>query len=166
MLFALNTRLYGHPFQSGYGRAADLFSVDNLWPNLQHYGRAVFETQLGLPLLGVLAVLLPKPERAIVWLALGISAATVGVYLLYRPYPEWWYLRFLLPALAPLTVLAIAVLSNRFSALVRPPLVRVAIVTLVSHRHRLVWRGDRENTTGVRAATAREPLSSSRRGRA
>ena len=130
VLFALNTRLYGHPLQTGYGRAADLFSVDNLWPNLQHYGRAVFETQLGLPLLGVLAVLLPKPERSIVWLALGISAATMGVYLLYRPYPEWWYLRFLLPALAPLTVLAIAVLSNRFLALVRPPLVRVAIATL------------------------------------
>ena len=51
--------------------------MDNLWPNLQHYGQAVFETQLGLPLL--FSLLLPKPERAIVWLALGISAATVGV---------------------------------------------------------------------------------------
>ena len=112
VLFALNTRLYGHPFQSGYGRAADLFSVDNLWPNLQHYGQAVFETQLGLPLLGILAVLLPKPERAIVWLALGISAATVGVYACLCPsLPGVVGFRFLLPALAPLTVLAIAVLS-------------------------------------------------------
>jgi Dolichyl-phosphate-mannose-protein mannosyltransferase len=129
VLFGLNTRLYGHPFQSGYGRAADLFSVENLWPNLQQYGRAVFETQLGLPLLGVLAVLLPKPERATVGLALGISAAMVAVYLLYRPYPEWWYLRFLLPALAPLTVLAIAILSHGLSALVRRRLVRAAIAT-------------------------------------
>ena len=111
ILFALNSRLYGHPFQSGYGRAADLFSLDNLPLNLQQYGRALLETQLGLPLLGVLAVLLKKSVRSTVLLALAISVATVGIYLLYRPYPEWWYLRFLLPALAPLTVLAIATLS-------------------------------------------------------
>jgi hypothetical protein len=139
ILFGLNTRLYGHLFQSGYGRAADLFSVGNLVPNLQNYGRALFETQFGLPLLGILAVSLPRVVRPTVWLALGVSAATIAVYLLYRPYPEWWYLRFMLPALAPLTVLAIAVLSHHLPTRVESRLVRggVALVIVAT----LAWFG-------------------------
>ena len=37
-----------------------------------------------------------------------VSVSTAVVYLLYRPFPEWWYLRFLLPALAAMTTVACA----------------------------------------------------------
>jgi disulfide bond formation protein DsbB len=34
------------------------------------------------------------------------AAMTTSIYLLYRPYPEWWYLRFLMPALVVMLTLA------------------------------------------------------------
>ncbi len=64
------------------------------------YGTAIRETQLGFPLLGLVAlVVAPARARALIWLGVLVSAAIASVYLLYRPFPEWWYLRFLLPAL-------------------------------------------------------------------
>jgi hypothetical protein len=137
VLLALNYRLYGHPLQSGYGRAADLFSLSNVLPNVQQYGRSLFETQLGVPLLGAFAVLVTTRSKPTVWLALAISAATITVYLLYRPYPEWWYLRFLLPALATLAVLAVVVLSSVLKRLVSAPLVRSACALLAGVA--LIW---------------------------
>jgi len=116
----------------------------------------LIETQLGLPLLGVFAVFLPRVVRPTVWLALGISAATVAVYLLYQPYPEWWYLRFLLPALAPLTVLAIAGLSHHVACRVRPPLVRAVAATAIVAG--LAWFGIA--TAGKRQAFEMQRLES------
>lgn len=111
ILLALNLALYGHALQSGYGSAADLFALAHVAPNIRHYGQALLETQLGIPLLGLLAPLVLAPRlRAIAWLGIATSAATIAVYLLYQSYEEWWYLRFLLPAIAPLTTLAAAVL--------------------------------------------------------
>ena len=156
ILFALNTRLYGHPLQSGYGRAAELFSVDNVMVNVQQYGRVLFETQLGLPLLGVLALLLPRRVRATVFLALGVSFATLVVYLLYRPYSEWWYLRFLLPAVAPLTVLALAALSSGLRGRIRMPAARTSIAMFAVTA--LVWFG--VATAGRRQAFELQQLES------
>ena len=108
---AFNTALYGHPLQSGYGAAGDLFSPDHVLPNLRNYTSALFETQLGFPILGVLAIFAVPPDRRhVVWLALAFTASVVTIYLFYRPYPEWWYLRFLLPVLPVMTVLATAAL--------------------------------------------------------
>jgi len=107
----LNTVLYGHPLQSGYGSIGDLFAVTNLQPNLNRYGTALRQTELGFPLLGFLAlVTAPRRTRSVVRLAVLVSVAIAAVYLLYRSFPEWWYLRFLLPAIVPMTVLACAAL--------------------------------------------------------
>jgi hypothetical protein len=117
-LLLLNTVLYGGALQSGYGRAADLFSLANVPANVQHYGAALVETQLALPLFGVAAAAaIGVRHRSIVWLALAHCAAVIAVYLVYRPFEEWWYLRFLLPAIVPLTALlavgAVAVAGRR-----------------------------------------------------
>jgi hypothetical protein len=130
----LNTVLYGQPLASGYGSTGDLFGLQNVLPNLRLYGRALFETQLGLPLLGVVAVVLtPRGGRSVVWLTLAMSGSIVAVYLLYRPFPEWWYLRFLLPALAPMTVLAAVAGRYLLAFLIRPFWLRaVAGIALVS----------------------------------
>jgi hypothetical protein len=112
VLLALNHALYGHPMQSGYGPAGDLFSVTHVVPNIATYAATLLGTQLGLPFIGVLALLVaPTAARPHAWLIAGVCAAVVSVYLLYRPFDEWWYVRFLLPALAPACVLAVVVLA-------------------------------------------------------
>jgi hypothetical protein len=109
MALTLNAVLYGHPLRSGYGSIGDLFAVANLPLNLSRYGTALWQTELGFPLLGVLAlVTAPRRRRSVVRLAVLVSAAIAAVYLVYQSFPEWWYLRFLLPAIVPMTVLACA----------------------------------------------------------
>lgn len=113
IVVAANVVLYGHPLQTGYGSAADLFSVAHVLPNIQNYGRALWQTQLGFPLLGVLAIFfVPASHRRLVWFTLAVTASIVTVYLFYTPFPEWWYLRFLLPVLPVMTVLAVVVLAH------------------------------------------------------
>lgn len=112
-LVALNTWLYGHPFGSGYGAPTDLFAWSHLPANLENYGRSLLLTQLGFPLVGLGAIAVAGgSQRPIVGLSTAMALAIIGVYLLYRPLPEWWYLRFFLPALPVLTVLAMFVLTS------------------------------------------------------
>ena len=42
-------------------------------------------------------------------LLLAFAAVVIAIYLLYSPFPEWWYLRFLIPAIVALLILASAV---------------------------------------------------------
>ncbi len=107
-----NTVLYGHPLKSGYGSTSDLFSSAHVLPNIANYGKALLETQLGFPLLGLFAIfVVPRQRRPLVWLGLALTGSMVVVYLFYKPFPEWWYLRFLLPVLPVMTVLAITVVA-------------------------------------------------------
>jgi hypothetical protein len=121
----LNWLLYGHPLRVGYGSAADLFSVSYLPANAAHYGRALIETQTPFPLLALACQwLVRRDQRRVVWLALGIVAVTIAVYLAYRPFDEWWYLRFLLPALTIAIALASAAAATVFA---RRPVVVAAL---------------------------------------
>ncbi len=116
--------LYGHPLRVGYGSASDLFSVSYLSTNAAHYGRALLETQTPFPLLALACPwLVRRDQRRIVWLALGMTVVTIAVYLAYRPFDEWWYLRFLLPGLA----LAIALASAATTLIVRRSFVVAAL---------------------------------------
>ncbi len=127
---AFNTVLYGSPLRLGYGNAADFFSVRFVTTNLAHYGRALVETQTPVLLLALAAPLLVRRSaRSIVWLAFGVAATTAVVYLLYRPFEEWWYLRFLLPAIVP----ALALAAASAALLLRSPvLIGVVGVLLVA----------------------------------
>lgn len=108
----LNVVLYGGVLESGYGDPSHLFSAAHVPLNIRNYSSALFATQLGFPMIGAVACrVAPSRVRPAVWLALGIAAAIIGLYLLYRPFPEWWYLRFLLPVLPVMTALAVAVVS-------------------------------------------------------
>jgi hypothetical protein len=129
VLAALNVSLYGHMLATGYGSATDLFALGNVSANVQTYGQALISTQLGFPLLGFAAAFVVEGERRrVALIASAIALAIVAIYMLYRPLPEWWYLRFLLPALAVLTVLAVATL---FRATRRAPILAIAIVFAV-----------------------------------
>jgi hypothetical protein len=108
---ALNWALYGHPAHVGYGNPQDLFGSDNLGENMSLHGRAWLETQTPFALLALAAPLVvPRERRRFVWIALATALATIVLYLLYEPFAEWWYLRFLLPAIAIASTLASCVL--------------------------------------------------------
>lgn len=138
----LNMMLYGHPLQSGYGPATDLFAVGHVTQNAQNYTAALFRGQLGFPLLGLAAIFfVPRTHRRIVALPLALTAVTISIYLLYRPFPEWWYLRFLLPVLPMMIVLAMAALvfGARRTTIVFPVLIIVSAHAVASDEMRTAW---------------------------
>jgi hypothetical protein len=128
-VLALNDALYGGPFQSGYGRTEQLFALSNVPLNAARHLRAVVETQAGLPLVGLIAPWFVAPARRSRGLVLStLAVAIIACYLPYRSFPEWSYLRFLLPAVVALTVLASAGLTALASRAVRPTLAHTALI--------------------------------------
>jgi hypothetical protein len=100
----LNTRWYGGVAASGYGTAAELFSLARIPDNIARYGGWLIETS-PLALIGVAALVVPlsgiwpRPSglRAALLFTF-VAASACALYLVYEPYDAWWYLRFLLPA--------------------------------------------------------------------
>jgi hypothetical protein len=110
LMLSLNQALYGRVFGSGYGDISSLFSPSHVADNARNFSAALFATQHAVPILGLLAPLVfIGGRRTVAAVLLAAAALTIGIYLLYRPYPEWWYLRFLMPALVIMLILASAV---------------------------------------------------------
>jgi len=108
-LLLLNRALYGSISGSGYGNAAELFSLSHVNANTSNYSRAIFQTQHVVPLFGLLApVVFDGIKRKGSLLLIAFAATVIAIYLLYSPFPEWWYLRFLIPAIVVLLILASA----------------------------------------------------------
>jgi 4-amino-4-deoxy-L-arabinose transferase-like glycosyltransferase len=139
---ALNTAWYGAPWNSGYGAAAQLYSVSTILPNLARYPVWLWQTQSPVVLLALLP-LLPRFRgdafHPAVRLLAGLFAATLFSYLVYFRFEEWWYVRFLLPAIPALLVLmstGLVAVGRRLSA----PWGRVAVasvtILLVAHTSR------------------------------
>lgn len=104
MLAALQQHWYGSPFRSGYGSTDELFALANIAPNAARYASWTLATA-PMTLLGVLGMFRFRQDRR----ARGLTAfacLVVAAYLVYTVFDEWSYLRFLLPALAAVTVLA------------------------------------------------------------
>jgi hypothetical protein len=105
----LNARWYGGPFHSGYGTAATLYSLSSIWPNLQRYPVWLVRSHSMLSVLFLLPLVMWKRMRASqpgIRLAYLLIAATWLSYLPYFAFDEWWYLRFLLPAIPAMLILA------------------------------------------------------------
>ena len=108
---ALNWALYGHPARLGYGNTEELFGVQFVAANVSRYGRAWLETQTPFALLALAApFVLGRDRRRFVTVSLTMALVTIAIYLFYQSFPEWWYLRFLLPAVAISTTMAAAVM--------------------------------------------------------
>jgi hypothetical protein len=108
---AIHTRLFGSPLQSGHGSVGGLFSPSYAPANLTAYllSPIKFEPLLVLlALIGAVATLRlgGGDARGIAWLCLGTIALVFASYALYPPSPDWWYLRFLLPAYPAAAALA------------------------------------------------------------
>jgi hypothetical protein len=127
----LNHALYGSALASGYGDARQLFAASNVDDNLTNFGRALFQTQHVVPLVALAAPLIFKGDKrrfAITLLAAALVVA--AIYLLYQPYPEWWYLRFLMPAIVLLLILASAVAVDAATRARMGGLIPIAAVVL------------------------------------
>jgi hypothetical protein len=133
MLLALNHALYGSPLGSGYGNAGSLFSAANVRANASQYGRTIFSTESVFPFVGLIApFVVPAEKRKLAW-ALVIAAALVsGIYAFYQPFPEWWYVRFLIPALAFMLALASAVAAHAARSVRIGGVIAIGTVVLVA----------------------------------
>jgi len=117
----VNRALYGSPFASGYGNLGGIFSAANVVTNVAHYGRWLVASQTPLALVGLVALALPARrfwQTRDAQRGAGLLAAIVGLvvltYLAYRPFEDWWYLRFLLPCWPAICVGAVVVLQRWF----------------------------------------------------
>lgn len=130
-LLLVNRAVYGRAFASGYGDAAALFSTSHVEANVANYARAIWQTQHAVPLLGLVAPLVFSGiRRAGALILLAAAAMVAGIYAFYTPFPEWWYLRFLIPAIVVLLVLASSVGVHLLSKARMGGLIPIAAVVL------------------------------------
>ncbi|HWI17344.1 MAG TPA: glycosyltransferase family 39 protein [Vicinamibacterales bacterium] len=151
--------LFGSPFLTGYGSAANLFSTDYFDNNLGIFGRHLW-TVLGPLLIAglVLGLIAARPEPRF-----NSSVLLGGValpYLFYLPFDHWETLRFLLPGLVPLTILAADGLM-KIARVARTPSVAAIAVTLIVAI--TAWQSERllreSSVWNVSVLEARYPLA-------
>jgi len=132
-LAMLHTVWYGAPWRSGYGSATDLFSLDNVGPNIQHYATWLLETGglLCIPLIWALIRPPAEPRGGrLGTTAIALAAIViVAAYLPYYVFDQWHYLRFLLPAIGLLLALGAAAVAVSFTRRL-PPALGVVLATL------------------------------------
>jgi hypothetical protein len=105
--------MYGGPLTSGYGDLGTLFEARHVVPNLTRYVRWLVETET-VVIVALAATVVPTAtrERWHAWWLLAFAAAVLVCYLPYTVFDDWWYLRFLLPALPPLLVLSTSLVAR------------------------------------------------------
>lgn len=160
-VLALNWSLYGAPAQSGYGSLDVLFAWAHVPENLWRYGRTWIATSTPAVLLALAAPFLVAPHaRRGAWIVAALAAGLSVVYLAYRPFPEWWYLRFLLPAVVLGHVLAVSALAATAARLGGrlPGLVAVAVVLAMAVTG--ARRAETAEAFGLARLESRFPLAS------
>jgi 4-amino-4-deoxy-L-arabinose transferase-like glycosyltransferase len=134
---ALYTVWYGAPWKSGYGAAGEIFLASNILPNLSRYPVWLWQSQSPLILLALVPLWsrMEHANRTAVWLCAALFVATLASYLVYSPFEEWWYLRFLLPAIPALLVLVaagIVMSARRLPPVWRSLTVIASVIVLVA----------------------------------
>jgi len=161
LVLALNASLYGSPFQSGYGDLGALFSVAHVRGNLARYGGTWLATSTPFVLLaGAAPFVVAASARLAAWCLIALAAALSMVYLAYRPFPEWWYLRFLLPAVVVSLVLAMSALgalAGRVRGRTAPLVAALAVVAIAIAT---AGRPEAREAFGLARLESRFPLTS------
>jgi hypothetical protein len=93
--------LYGSPFTSGYGDNSYLFSAPHVPVNLRQFLLWTWQSHGPLPFLFAAAAVMTGGgiERRTRIALTAFVILVFACYAAYLPFEEWWYLRFLLPAL-------------------------------------------------------------------
>jgi hypothetical protein len=147
VLIAVQWRIYGTPFASGHGSFSYLFSAANVLPNVRDYTMRLLAGEWPALLLTAAAALVtwrcaadsqngsdefatPSPHNAVLFAVLS-TAAVLLCYLPYGVFPDWTYLRFLLPAF-PAVFAAVAALTVVAASRLPAPLRGVALLAAVT----------------------------------
>jgi len=130
----LNNGLYGSPFRTGYGQLGYLFGLSVIPLNASRYFGWLVETQTPFPLLAFAApFVVAREKRRDAVLAIGLILATCFIYFIYTPFDDWSFVRFLLPAIALMIVLASAVTVHALTrVLPRHPGASALIVSVIT----------------------------------
>jgi len=147
-------RLYGNPIGSGHGSVSDLFKLGNIGPNLRDYTWRLWRGETAALALGAasaVVLLVRRPQGgsedpplrtpfgpADVWRRLSSPARPLGVvaavllasYLPYGVFPDWSYLRFLMPAF-PFAFVAVGALSTEAAKRLPRPLQGLVVIVAI-----------------------------------
>jgi hypothetical protein len=102
----VNQRLYGSPLSSGYGDLGGAFAVSHAAANLRLYTGWWLESQGALGFLFLLALWRRRTRAREFLVLLGYAICAGLMYVFYLPFDQWWYLRFLIPAVPVVFLLA------------------------------------------------------------
>jgi hypothetical protein len=129
----IQNELYGSPFRSGYGSLDVLFRSEHVGPNASRYLSWMSQAHTPAWLIALAApFVLPGALSA---LYVTMFLLNVACYLPYVVFDEWWYLRFLLPTIPLVLVLAVAVVDaacRRVSPRLAAPVLTVVTVALAA----------------------------------
>lgn len=126
LIAAIHTAWYGSPVRLGHGSVSGVFHLRHLSATIGAYPRWLFDTQAAFVFVCLAAPFVVdwRSRKGRLLLALGVYAVMVfGCYAFYATFPDWSYLRFLLPALPAMLVIAVVVtlqLLERVPAYIRP----------------------------------------------
>jgi hypothetical protein len=120
---AANNAFYGSPLASGYGLPSEIFGWQNVVSNLARYPNWLVTTHSPIVFIGLAAAVVVGLARTIVGderrrlfrhgvLGAVFFATLFLAYVAYIPFDHWTYLRFLLPGIPILLVLAVATVHS------------------------------------------------------
>jgi hypothetical protein len=137
VLLAIQAARYGSPLGSGYGSPGDLFSLASIGENLRLYPRWITSTHTPLIWLWVIAplVLTEARTRPLFPALMVLIVATWCAYLPYVAFQrdEWFYTRFLLPAIPFMLLLTMAVIMTAIRRAPQPsrPVITVLVTVML-----------------------------------
>lgn len=158
----INNVLYGSPLLSGYGSLANLYTWSNVPINAGRYATWTYAALSVLPLAAVLgpwssrALRAGRPTpRGLLFGGLVLLVLLLASYLPYAVFEEWGYLRFFLPGLPFVFVLAAATVVRLSVGLPRSIAMLAVCCFCVGLAGRYVQFADREGVFTFKRLEAR-----------
>jgi hypothetical protein len=108
---AVNVVFYGSPLASGYGSLSEIYRLSYAATNVARYSIWLWQTYSVFIFLAPCALLM-RPLRRHAAQAMAFTIVLGACYMFYRPFDHWTYLRFLLPAIPWLVIMATSVVFN------------------------------------------------------
>ena len=99
---AIHTRLYGSPLATGYGHASQIYDVTRVTTTASGFVTRPLALEPLLVILCVTGLVSQLWQRTTASAEAAMAAAAMALvltsYAFYVSFPEWWYVRLLLPA--------------------------------------------------------------------
>jgi hypothetical protein len=155
---------YGSPLASGYGAFHDLFSLANVGPNLERYPRWLTDTHTIFIWAWLLAPLWIMKSNAAVrrfaWICYAFCFAVLAAYLpyLYFQPHEWFYTRFLLPAVPLMLLFGVIILRDLLRRMAPRAATAATVCLTLALAAWYVVTAESFGVFGVRGAEQKYPL--------